>query len=110
MEAECRSSGKYQVRHLPGVHPRYSPTASGQGSKGSSRHPLSAALTLQQCLFGDIEERYHQPIDRSGLTPASRLQLKRTQNKSPGHHFPPYGKHVHWETNGVSKTHYEYRN
>ncbi|GFW01638.1 hypothetical protein TNCV_4085531 [Trichonephila clavipes] len=39
-----------------------------------TRHPLSAALTLQQGLFGNTEERYHQPIDRSGLTPASRLQ------------------------------------
>ncbi|GFX24739.1 hypothetical protein TNCV_3345191 [Trichonephila clavipes] len=25
-------------------------------------------------LFGDTEERYHQLIDRSGLTPATRLQ------------------------------------
>ncbi|GFY03443.1 hypothetical protein TNCV_3132011 [Trichonephila clavipes] len=32
------------------------------------------ALTLQQCLFGETEERYHQLIDRSGLTPATRLQ------------------------------------
>ncbi|GFU98430.1 hypothetical protein TNCV_3652611 [Trichonephila clavipes] len=36
--------------------------------------PLTAALTLQQCLYGDTEETYHQEIDRSGLTPASRLQ------------------------------------
>ncbi|GFX62070.1 hypothetical protein TNCV_2227961 [Trichonephila clavipes] len=34
-EAECRSSGKYQARRLPGVHPEYSTTASGRGSNGS---------------------------------------------------------------------------
>ncbi|GFS62983.1 hypothetical protein TNIN_492201 [Trichonephila inaurata madagascariensis] len=28
-EAVCRSSGKNQTRHLPGVHPEYSATASG---------------------------------------------------------------------------------
>ncbi|GFT29393.1 hypothetical protein TNCV_757491 [Trichonephila clavipes] len=84
-EAVCRSSGKYQARRLP-----------------------------EQCLFGDTEERYHQPIDRSGLTPATRLQRsvgqrerrgiprppisskreegrQRERKGSPGHHFPPYG-------------------
>ncbi|GFV85392.1 hypothetical protein TNCV_3772171 [Trichonephila clavipes] len=29
-----------------------------------------------QCLFGDTEERYHKPIDRSRLTPVSRLQRR----------------------------------
>ncbi|GFV02322.1 uncharacterized protein TNCV_2354981 [Trichonephila clavipes] len=37
---------------------------------------VSAELTLQQCPFGDTEERYHQPIDRSRLTPATRLQSR----------------------------------
>ncbi|GFV69727.1 hypothetical protein TNCV_1348801 [Trichonephila clavipes] len=63
-----------QVRRLPEVHPEHIATASGRGSNAQTRHPLSAALTLQQCLFGETEERYHQPIDRSGFTPASRLQ------------------------------------
>ncbi|GFX02884.1 hypothetical protein TNCV_4438661 [Trichonephila clavipes] len=36
---------------------------------------------LQQCLSGDIEERYHQPIDRSGLTPASYLQQSMGQRE-----------------------------
>ncbi|GFW40972.1 RNA-directed DNA polymerase from mobile element jockey [Trichonephila clavipes] len=35
-----------------------------------------------QCLFGDTEERYHQPIDRSGLTPATRLQRSGGQRVS----------------------------
>ncbi|GFW16890.1 hypothetical protein TNCV_2760181 [Trichonephila clavipes] len=39
-----------------------------------THYPLSAALTLQQCLSGDTKERYHQPIDRSRLTPATHLQ------------------------------------
>ncbi|GFU36872.1 hypothetical protein TNCV_2670531 [Trichonephila clavipes] len=39
-----------------------------------THHVVQQALTLQQCLFGDTEERYHKPIDRSGFTPASRLQ------------------------------------
>ncbi|GFV38434.1 hypothetical protein TNCV_4393151 [Trichonephila clavipes] len=65
---------KSQARRLPEVHPEYSATASGRGSNLKTRYPLSAALTLQQCLFGDTKERYHQPIYRSGLTPVSRLQ------------------------------------
>ncbi|GFV06917.1 RNase H domain-containing protein [Trichonephila clavipes] len=54
-EAVCRSSGKYQARRLP-----------------------------EQCLFGDTEERYHQPIDRSGLTPATRLQRSVGQRERRG--------------------------
>ncbi|GFV29907.1 hypothetical protein TNCV_657361 [Trichonephila clavipes] len=46
----------------------------GEDPMGKPGHPLSVALTLQQCLFGETEERYHQPINRSELTPASRLQ------------------------------------
>ncbi|GFU64485.1 hypothetical protein TNCV_2526001 [Trichonephila clavipes] len=52
--------------------------------KPTSHLPLSAALTLQQCLFGDTEERYHQPIDRSGLTPATRLQRSVGQRERRG--------------------------
>ncbi|GFX66983.1 hypothetical protein TNCV_4181081 [Trichonephila clavipes] len=64
-----------QTRLLPEVHPEHSTKASGRGSNDLPyRHTLSAALTLQQCLFGDTKETYHQPIDRSGLTPVSRLQ------------------------------------
>ncbi|GFW62088.1 hypothetical protein TNCV_1685191 [Trichonephila clavipes] len=33
-EAVCRESGKHQAWRLPGVHPEYSPTASGRGSNG----------------------------------------------------------------------------
>ncbi|GFU67235.1 hypothetical protein TNCV_729031 [Trichonephila clavipes] len=32
-EVVCRSSGQFQTRCLPGVHPEYSTTASGRGSK-----------------------------------------------------------------------------
>ncbi|GFX96297.1 hypothetical protein TNCV_2291851 [Trichonephila clavipes] len=57
--------------------------------------------------FRDSEERYHQPIDRSGLTPASRPQRSVGQ-RIPGHHFPPlrdaaHGKHAGRKTNGVSQ-------
>ncbi|GFV29728.1 hypothetical protein TNCV_3668201 [Trichonephila clavipes] len=40
------------------------------------------ALTLRQCLFGKTEERYHQPIDRSRLAPATRLQRSVGQRTS----------------------------
>ncbi|GFS88523.1 hypothetical protein TNCV_1461551 [Trichonephila clavipes] len=46
----------------------------GEDPTGKPNLPLPAALTLQQCLFGDTEERYHQLIERSTLTPATRLQ------------------------------------
>ncbi|GFY18083.1 hypothetical protein TNCV_3385741 [Trichonephila clavipes] len=46
----------------------------GEDQTGKRAPPLSAALILQQCFFGDTEERYHQPIDRSGLSPTTRLQ------------------------------------
>ncbi|GFX60480.1 hypothetical protein TNCV_1181991 [Trichonephila clavipes] len=35
---------------------------------------VDGVVVQKQYLFGDTEERYHQPIDRIGLTPASRLQ------------------------------------
>ncbi|GFX06666.1 hypothetical protein TNCV_382621 [Trichonephila clavipes] len=67
-EAVCRSSGK--TRH--GAYLKYTQNImlqhQGEDPTGKPDTPLSAALTLQQCLFGDSEERYHQPIDRSGLT------------------------------------------
>ncbi|GFY04099.1 hypothetical protein TNCV_1198771 [Trichonephila clavipes] len=46
--------------------------------------PLPAALTLWQCLCRDTGERYHQPIDRGGLTPASRLQPSGGQRERKG--------------------------
>ncbi|GFV81075.1 hypothetical protein TNCV_2270591 [Trichonephila clavipes] len=56
---------------------------------------LLIALALQQSLSDDAEETYHQPIERSGLTLASRLQesvgQKETLKVSSEHHFPHYG-------------------
>ncbi|GFS49562.1 hypothetical protein TNCV_2968521 [Trichonephila clavipes] len=46
-------------------------------------NPLSAALTLQQCLSGDTEERHHQPIDRSGLTPAYSEAWAKVEGSNP---------------------------
>ncbi|GFW79610.1 hypothetical protein TNCV_1428701 [Trichonephila clavipes] len=91
-EAVCRSSGKNQARRLPGVHPEYNATASGRRSNGLTRHPLSAALTLQQCLFGNTKERYHQPIDRSPVH--SEAWAKENTEVSLGHQSPPYGRSV----------------
>ncbi|GFX90548.1 hypothetical protein TNCV_4335511 [Trichonephila clavipes] len=48
--------------------------------------PTDAHLE-QQCLFGDTEERYHQPIDRSGLTPATRLQWPKETQRYPQEPF-----------------------
>ncbi|GFY35805.1 hypothetical protein TNCV_4841821 [Trichonephila clavipes] len=70
-----------------------------------------AALTLQQCLSGDTEERYHQPIDRSGLTPTTHLQRSVGQRERKGIPRTPfsslrdaaYGKHVGRKTNGVTE-------
>ncbi|GFT11112.1 hypothetical protein TNCV_1084641 [Trichonephila clavipes] len=73
-EAVCRSYGKNQVR---GAYLDYTQNImlqhQGEDPTGNPTL-LSAALTLQQCLFEDIEERYHQPINKSRLTPATRLQ------------------------------------
>ncbi|GFV81697.1 hypothetical protein TNCV_1703531 [Trichonephila clavipes] len=60
---------------------------------------LTWTLILHQCLFGDTEERYHQPIDRSGLTPVNRpvyseAWAKGNAKVSPGHQSPPYGRSV----------------
>ncbi|GFW61610.1 hypothetical protein TNCV_5139181 [Trichonephila clavipes] len=40
------------------------------------------ALALQQCLSGDSEETYHQSMDRSVFTPASRLQRRMAKGTS----------------------------
>ncbi|GFT75978.1 hypothetical protein TNCV_1255041 [Trichonephila clavipes] len=41
---------------------------------GVNRLFVGEKLTLHQCLSRNTEETYHQPIDMSGFTPASRLQ------------------------------------
>ncbi|GFU31587.1 hypothetical protein TNCV_1234851 [Trichonephila clavipes] len=72
-EAVCRSSGK--TRHGAYLEYTHNIVIQHQDEDPTGKpHSLSASLTLQQCLFGDTEERCHQPIDGSGLTPASRLQ------------------------------------
>ncbi|GFY28123.1 hypothetical protein TNCV_4394571 [Trichonephila clavipes] len=65
-------------------------------------------LTLQQCLFGDTEERYHQSIDRSGLTPVTPAWTKGTQ-RIPRTSFSSlrdaaHRKHAGWLSNGVNRT------
>ncbi|GFT50991.1 hypothetical protein TNCV_2585891 [Trichonephila clavipes] len=86
-------------RRLPGVHPEYSSTASGRGSNGYKPDTLSAALTLQQCFFGNTEERYQQPINWSGHTPASCLQRSVGQRYSLRE--AAHGKHAGRKTNVV---------
>ncbi|GFS95825.1 hypothetical protein TNCV_2259071 [Trichonephila clavipes] len=79
-----------QARRLSGVHPEYNATASGRGPNGYTRHQLSAALTLQQCLFGDTEESTTSRLTGAG----SLLPLVYSEacgpKVFPGHHFPPY--------------------
>ncbi|GFT26273.1 hypothetical protein TNCV_4411751 [Trichonephila clavipes] len=81
----------------------------GRGDPTGKPDTLIRSTNLQQCPFGDSEERYHQPIDRSGLTPASRLQRSVGQRQSRTPSFlltdAAHGKHVGRKTNSVgSKT------
>ncbi|GFX71810.1 hypothetical protein TNCV_2010471 [Trichonephila clavipes] len=46
----------------------------GEDPTGKPDTPLPAALTLQQCLFGDSEESTTSRLTGSGLTPATRHQ------------------------------------
>ncbi|GFT37895.1 hypothetical protein TNCV_4172811 [Trichonephila clavipes] len=79
----------------------------GEDPTGKTRHPLSAALTLQQCLFGDSEERYHQPIERSGLTlpPVYSEAWAKGNPRTPFSSLrdAAHGKHAGRKTNGVSQ-------
>ncbi|GFU46484.1 hypothetical protein TNCV_567761 [Trichonephila clavipes] len=70
--AVCRSSGKNQARRLPEVHPKYNATASGRGSTGKP-DTLICSTNPGQYLFGDSEDEVPS-VDRSGLTPATRLR------------------------------------
>ncbi|GFT16741.1 hypothetical protein TNCV_1333551 [Trichonephila clavipes] len=81
-----------------------------------TRHPLSAALTLQQCLFGDTDESgtTSRLTGAGSLLPPvySEAWAKGNAEVSPGHHFPPYGTPYTAnmrvvKTNGVSKTQLE---
>ncbi|GFT97971.1 hypothetical protein TNCV_560111 [Trichonephila clavipes] len=57
------------------VHPEYNATASGRGiQRVKPDTPLICSTNPTAVSLRDSEERYHQPIDRSGLTPATRLQ------------------------------------
>ncbi|GFT47262.1 hypothetical protein TNCV_3748731 [Trichonephila clavipes] len=65
----------------------------------------------EQCISGDTEERYHQPIDRSGLTLASRLQRSMGQRERIGIPRTPlsslrdaaHGKLAGWIAKGVNR-------
>ncbi|GFW41928.1 hypothetical protein TNCV_6371 [Trichonephila clavipes] len=87
-------------------------------ANGDLRTISLLALTLQQCLFGDTEERYHQLIDRSGLhcrrvagagsllPPVySEEWVKENAEVSPDHHSSPYGRSVgQRERKGIPRT------
>ncbi|GFT26885.1 hypothetical protein TNCV_3710401 [Trichonephila clavipes] len=93
-EEECRTTDNCQARRLPEVHPEYSAIASM--IQRVNPPSLSAALTLQQCLSGDTEEKYHQTIDR--LIPTSRLQRsvgQRKRKSNPGTLFSFLGDSAH---------------
>ncbi|GFY30459.1 transposable element Tcb1 transposase [Trichonephila clavipes] len=75
------------VNPTPLAHADTSRDVLPRGGTSQTHHPLSAALTLQQCLFGVTEERYHQLIDRSGLTPTSRLQRSVGQRRLTEEHL-----------------------
>ncbi|GFT26884.1 hypothetical protein TNCV_3710402 [Trichonephila clavipes] len=86
--------GCFKARRLPEVHPEYSAIASM--IQRVNPPSLSAALTLQQCLSGDTEEKYHQTIDR--LIPTSRLQRsvgQRKRKSNPGTLFSFLGDSAH---------------
>ncbi|GFV06202.1 hypothetical protein TNCV_733081 [Trichonephila clavipes] len=63
---------------------------------------------VQHCLFKDTEQRYHHPIDQSGLIPASvyseawAKSIPRTPFSSL--RDAAHGKHAGRKTNGVSRT------
>ncbi|GFW40773.1 hypothetical protein TNCV_4528621 [Trichonephila clavipes] len=80
----------------------------GEDPTGKPTSPLICSTTLQQCLLGDTEERYHQPIDRSGFTPASRLQRSVGQSilRTPFSSLrdAAHGKHAGRKTNVVNRT------
>ncbi|GFY35379.1 hypothetical protein TNCV_797281 [Trichonephila clavipes] len=63
----------------------------GEDPTGKPGSPLSAALTLRQCLFGKTGREVHQPIDRSRLTPATRLQREAWAKGIPRTPFSSYG-------------------
>ncbi|GFT31299.1 hypothetical protein TNCV_1792851 [Trichonephila clavipes] len=92
------------VRHgtyLRGGVLEYSSTGSGCDPPVHPGHPLTAILTSKATVFGipkrtriGIRRTNHQPIDRSGLTPASRLRRsmgQRGTQQEPQTHFPRYG-------------------
>ncbi|GFX45745.1 hypothetical protein TNCV_4260091, partial [Trichonephila clavipes] len=77
------------------------PTFKGEAARRSSdmrqaRHYTQRwywDIVVQNPSIG-IRRTNHQPIDRSGLTPASRLRRsmgQRARNRNPRLHFPRYG-------------------
>ncbi|GFS93580.1 hypothetical protein TNCV_87501 [Trichonephila clavipes] len=78
---------------------RLHPPWSQQGEAARRSSDMRQARHLPQRWYWDIVV---QPIDRSGLTPASRLRRsmgQRARNRNPRLHFPPvrvaaHGKHA----------------
>ncbi|GFV80724.1 hypothetical protein TNCV_4618861 [Trichonephila clavipes] len=95
------------ARRLPGVHPEYSAAASGRGSNGYTGHSLSAALTQQQCLFGDTEEGTTSRLTGAGslLPPVYSEAWAKGIPRTPFSSLrdTEHGKHVGRKTNAVSQ-------
>ncbi|GFT73810.1 hypothetical protein TNCV_1328041 [Trichonephila clavipes] len=73
-----------------------------QGTPNCNTNPKRNRLWYSKRTRIGIRRTNHQPIDRSGLTPASRLRRsmgQRARNRNPRLHFPPvrvaaHGKHA----------------
>ncbi|GFV95337.1 hypothetical protein TNCV_4587121 [Trichonephila clavipes] len=71
-KAVCRSSGKYQARRLPGLHPEYNATASDNVSSRTSKRGITSRLTGAGSLLPPVySEAWAKGISR---TPFSSLR------------------------------------
>ncbi|GFT92333.1 hypothetical protein TNCV_2048781 [Trichonephila clavipes] len=96
-EAACRSSDMRQARHLPQrwywsivLQVRCDPPVH-LGHPNCNTNPKANCLWYSKRTRIGNRRTNHQPIDRSGLTPASRLRRsmgQRARNRNPRFHFP----------------------
>ncbi|GFT05194.1 hypothetical protein TNCV_122561 [Trichonephila clavipes] len=78
-EAVCRSSGKYQARRLPEVHPEYSTTVSGRGSNGERRPPFSSLREERghrERKSGKWHKLYGVPAPERGVPPHQNFRKR----------------------------------
>ncbi|GFY08408.1 hypothetical protein TNCV_1358141 [Trichonephila clavipes] len=101
-EAVYRSSGKYQARRLPGVHPEYNATTSVRGPNGR----LTEASSFLPPVYSEAWDKGNAEVSLGPRSPPYGRSVGKGNAKDPQNTIvllTGHGRHVGRKTNVVSQ-------